>query len=243
MNTKLIRQEKVFSTTEDEKRCGLNLLANEQKLVQMVEEGALSEVKKYLTENREDYVYLYQRISLSKCKYYFCITAGQMARSAERAGVEEWDTIERLGSYLIQVEELEEKKKVYELLCTMVEDFCIQAQNRILTEKPGSFFRRCLEYVQIHIYEGITVQALIDYAKVSRSTLNRWFRQYTGMTPSAYIQAYKITRASDLLRHSSLSISEISQLLDFSDQPHFQNCFKRATGMTPWQYRNQNVDL
>ena len=36
---------------------------------------------------------------------------------------------------------------------------------------------------------------------------------------------------------------EISQLLDFSDQPHFQNCFKRATGMTPWQYRNQNVDL
>ena len=161
MNTKLIRQEKVFSTTEDEKRCGLNLLANEQKLVQMVEEGALSEVKKYLTENREDYVYLYQRISLSKCKYYFCITAGQMARSAERAGVEEWDTIERLGSYLIQVEELEEKKKVYELLCTMVEDFCIQAQNRILTEKPGYFFRRCLEYVQIHIYEGITVQALI----------------------------------------------------------------------------------
>ncbi|MGN0712697.1 MAG: helix-turn-helix transcriptional regulator [Anaerovoracaceae bacterium] len=243
MREKLIRQEKVFATTEEERRCGLNLLANEQKLVQMVEEGALSEVKKYLAENREDYVYLYQRISLSKCKYYFCITAGQMARSAERAGVEDWDAIERLGNYLSQVEGMQEKKSVYALLCDMVEDFCIQSQNRILTEKPGHYFRQCLEYVQIHIYEGITVQDVADYAQVSRSTLTRWFQQHIGMTPSAYIQAYRITRAEDLLRHSSLSISEISQLLGFADQPHFQNCFRKTAGMTPWQYRHQNRDL
>lgn len=57
----------------------------------------------------------------------------------------------------------------------------------------------------------------------------------------AYIREQKIDEAKRLLRQNEKSILQISELLCFSSQAHFQNVFKKEVGKTPLQYRNENL--
>ena len=60
------------------------------------------------------------------------------------------------------------------------------------------------------------------------------------MTIGRYIQKEKIARAKNLLVYSDRSILEISEYLCFNSQSHFGKVFKKETGMTPRQYRQEN---
>ena len=59
------------------------------------------------------------------------------------------------------------------------------------------------------------------------------------MNLSSYIQEQQIARAKDYLKNSDKSILEIATYLGFSSQGYFQNVFKKHTGMTPKQFREQ----
>ena len=74
---------------------------------------------------------------------------------------------------------------------------------------------------------------------MSRRYLSTKFKKETGMTLSQYIQEQKIGKAKSLLKSTDRSILEIATYLGFSSQGYFQNVFKKLTGMTPKDYRNQ----
>ena len=57
-----------------------------------------------------------------------------------------------------------------------------------------------------------------------------------------YLRRVKISFATDYLKHSSLSISEISSLLGFSSVSHLNHIFKEATGKTPLQFRKDYLE-
>ena len=47
----------------------------------------------------------------------------------------------------------------------------------------------------------------------------------------------KVEKAKILLMNPDMKVSEIADLLDFSDESHFSKVFKRLTGISPKQYR------
>ena len=47
----------------------------------------------------------------------------------------------------------------------------------------------------------------------------------------------KVEKAKILLMNPDMKVSEIADLLDFSDEIHFSKVFKRLTGISPKQYR------
>lgn len=55
---------------------------------------------------------------------------------------------------------------------------------------------------------------------------------------SSWIEEALITRAKVLLRHDEMTVNEISDRLGFSEPSNMTRYFKRATGMTPLEYRN-----
>ena len=99
--------------------------------------------------------------------------------------------------------------------------------------------RRAKEYVHKHFHEKITVEEIARKLKISVPYLTRVFKETEQMTLKQYIQKERIKRAKSMLRYSEDSIQSISQYLGFSSQSHFTELFKRTTGMTPLNYRNQ----
>ena len=65
---------------------------------------------------------------------------------------------------------------------------------------------------------------------VSERYLTRCFGQETGLAPVAYLNRYRVQRASEMLQHGQLSVIEIALACGFSDSSYFGRVFQRKTG-------------
>jgi AraC-like DNA-binding protein len=81
------------------------------------------------------------------------------------------------------------------------------------------------------------VAELAREAGYSPDHFARVFKQIIGVSPQAYVIRARIDRAKQLLAESSLSISQIADVLGYEDLFFFSRQFKSKTGSTPRQYR------
>ena len=81
-----------------------------------------------------------------------------------------------------------------------------------------------------------TVDTLAYALRVSRTSLYNKIKGLTGNTPSDLIRIYRINKAKTLLRSHHHTVTEVAEMVGFSDQKYFREIFKKATGMTPSEY-------
>lgn len=70
--------------------------------------------------------------------------------------------------------------------------------------------------------------------------LHRTFKRLTGVTPIEYIQETRIRNARNYLSQSNKTIGEIALLVGLPNIPYFITLFKKKTGLTPTEYRQQH---
>ncbi|GGH14396.1 hypothetical protein GCM10011418_15310 [Sphingobacterium alkalisoli] len=63
------------------------------------------------------------------------------------------------------------------------------------------------------------------------------FSEVKGITIEHYIISHKIERAKELLLYNELTLTEIADLLHYSNVAHLSNQFKKITGLTPSFFR------
>ena len=85
------------------------------------------------------------------------------------------------------------------------------------------------------------LEELVAISHMSRSNLMRIFRKATGQTPIEYLLRLRIQKSMELLRTSSLSITEIAMEVGFNDSNYFSRQFRRALGRTPRAFRQNNT--
>ena len=68
---------------------------------------------------------------------------------------------------------------------------------------------------------------------MSRANLHRRMKAAAGMTPTDFIRGQRLERAAWLLRNTSHSVNEISDLVGFSYASYFTKCFKEKYGVLP----------
>lgn len=73
--------------------------------------------------------------------------------------------------------------------------------------------------------------------EITPKHLSRTIKQHTGMSAVEWINRHIILEAKVMLRSSNLNIQQISDELNFPSQSFFGRFFKKATGMTPKEYR------
>ena len=97
--------------------------------------------------------------------------------------------------------------------------------------------RRVLDYVDQHIEQEITIADLAGVAHLSVFHFARMFTAAVGLAPYRYVSRRRLERAMALLATGRLPLSEIAHRSCFSSQASFNRAFRRATGMTPGEYR------
>lgn len=100
--------------------------------------------------------------------------------------------------------------------------------------------RRAVAYIHTHYAEPITRDEIAAAIGISPDYLSDCFRQEMGITPSTYLRRYRIRQACELLRNTTLSITQIAQNVGFADSSHFTHTFQREMGMTPKAYRRKH---
>lgn len=85
------------------------------------------------------------------------------------------------------------------------------------------------------------VSELAAVLGISRETLSRDFAGEYGMPLSAYLKQRQIENAKRLLTDTDLSTTQIAYLCGFGTRRTFYRAFRRATSITPDEYRRMNV--
>jgi transcriptional regulator GlxA family with amidase domain len=92
-------------------------------------------------------------------------------------------------------------------------------------------------YLQENFQDDISTPCLADRAGLGARTFVRRFKAATGRLPSAYMQALRIEAAKGMLERDGKPVQSISAAVGYDDVAFFRRLFKRATGMTPAEYR------
>lgn len=98
----------------------------------------------------------------------------------------------------------------------------------------------CLQYMETHYAEGITVADIAQFAGMHRSHLSSRFKHSFGMSPREYLIKLKMERAGEMLRSRTLSVTDISLSLGYTDLYTFSRAFSTYYGMSPSNYRSRN---
>jgi AraC-like DNA-binding protein len=85
----------------------------------------------------------------------------------------------------------------------------------------------------------VPLEKLASVAKLSLPRFKARFKQETGFTPHNYIMLQKIEEAKNAVTGSKRSVTEIGTDLGFASSQYFATVFKRYTGKTPKEFRQQ----
>ena len=88
------------------------------------------------------------------------------------------------------------------------------------------------------ISKHISMREISEKLNVSETSLKNYFSAMFVMTVSDYMRSIRLKKASDLLKNSGLSISDIASSCGYSNQGRFAKVFKEYYGMLPLEYRH-----
>jgi AraC-like DNA-binding protein len=92
---------------------------------------------------------------------------------------------------------------------------------------------RVCDFIESHISEKISLDALSTLAGLSPHHFARAFQQSLGIPPHRYMLRRRLEHVEKMLRDTQLPLSHIALALGFSDQSHLNRHFRRLTGMSP----------
>lgn len=97
---------------------------------------------------------------------------------------------------------------------------------------------QAVQYIKSNFDKNITVVELAQMTGYSVSHFRRLFVKNYGMPPQEYIFQYKVQKAKALLvGEPEKSVEEIAELLGMYNAAHFCKMFKKKTGYSPGEYR------
>ena len=98
--------------------------------------------------------------------------------------------------------------------------------------------RKVEDYVREQLAEEISTEMLAELVELSLFHLSRVFKQATGISPLQFVTRDRITRAQQLIRQTSRSLTEIALEVGYTSRSHFAKVFRRMSGATPSEFRS-----
>lgn len=101
----------------------------------------------------------------------------------------------------------------------------------------NTIVQRFMELVQEHYTQQRLISFYADKLCITPKYLSKLVKENTGLAASDWIERHVILEARAMLQSSEMTIQQIASALNFPNQSFFGKYFKRATGLSPKQYR------
>ncbi len=107
----------------------------------------------------------------------------------------------------------------------------------LITPENDKIFVAAKGYIEAHLHEDISAEALCKALQIGRTKLYEIFKNELKMGVSKYILRRRMHRAKKLIKTTELPISEIAQSVGFTDYNYFSRVYKKTYGRSPKSYR------
>lgn len=98
-----------------------------------------------------------------------------------------------------------------------------------------------LLYINEHFREEVNLEKYAEIAHLSLGRFSHLFTKKAGISPYKYVLSLRIEEAKELLKYSSMSVSEVAASIGIEESSYFSRIFRKCTGYSPTEYRNQKT--
>lgn len=123
-------------------------------------------------------------------------------------------------------------------------DYLMRSAAPIQTPKRSRlrdfYIREACSFVEQNFQNDISVEDIAKTCGLNRSYFGKIFRDAVGKSPQEFLLNYRMVKATELLRLTTLSIADIGNAVGYPNALHFSRAFKNIYGVSPRTWRNQN---
>lgn len=130
---------------------------------------------------------------------------------------------------------LMKKSEVLRLLAVFLEQTEIRGTH--LRASSLTMMNRIADYIDTHVDQMLTVEALAQKANLHPSYFCQLFKKTLGMSPVRYINHVRMEKAKKMLSQTDLLVGQIAERTGFLNVYYFSTSFKKQMDMTPSNYR------
>lgn len=170
-------------------------------------------------------------------KYKFVCAMFFSCRAAIEGGVPEDYAFSLSDSFCKQMDGMTQVKEIEKLLRKCMLYFCENVSSRVEKKSYSAYTGAAIDYINRHLLEPLSVETISEQIGLNRKSLTQYFMADLDMTIPAYITEKRLTEAAYLLKNTGMSLSAISEVLQFSSQSHFTKRFREKYSVTPHDYR------
>ena len=87
--------------------------------------------------------------------------------------------------------------------------------------------------------QELSVEEMADRYQLSVNHFNKIFKDFNGMPFREYLINVRVEKAKEYLGNPQMNIREVGTLVGYINPNYFSRIFKKKTGFTPIEYRNQ----
>ncbi|CAM3799864.1 MULTISPECIES: response regulator [Paenibacillus] len=117
----------------------------------------------------------------------------------------------------------------------------LKQRQRLSNKGYSQLTRSIMEYIEEHYAESLSLKLFGELLHVSPNYVSRLFKQEVGQGLFDYINELRIEKAKRLLRDYRYKIYDVAEMVGFHNQAHFAIVFQKYTGLSPKQYRKEEV--
>ena len=138
--------------------------------------------------------------------------------------------------------ELDLLSSFYRILALLCRNMPAQQHSAVHPARQRALRRikAMVSYMEENLADGVQLAAVAAAADVSISTCSHLFRRYLHRTPMEYLSSLRLDRGCRWLLETDMPMTDIASELGFSSPSYFAECFRKAYGCPPSEYRRRH---
>ncbi|MBR5613673.1 MAG: AraC family transcriptional regulator [Clostridia bacterium] len=107
--------------------------------------------------------------------------------------------------------------------------------------KTQQYVELAKKYIKCNFHRNISINDIANHIGISANYLTNLFLNNGEKSPKNYLTELRIYTACNMLKNTDMLIKEIAVSVGYNDPLQFSTFFKNHIGLSPLQYRNQNI--
>ena len=146
-----------------------------------------------------------------------------------------------LDGLLSKLHTLETLNEMIEALKQEFRQWMLESNKTLTREDGRSVIDKVIRYIDSNYHKDLSIEEVSELADLSISHFCTMFKQISGYTFLEYVTYCRMEKAKYMLQNSNVKVYQIAPLVGYQDSRYFTQVFKRATGKTPTEYREQSI--
>ncbi len=214
----------------------------EQNVMNLIRKGDYMSLSELIKDSSALKVGTMSDNQLRQLKDTFIVTSTLVSRAAIHGGMSPDDAFTLSSSYIQNCESSNDYYEIINLRHLMIMDFAKHVNQLHEGSHTSQLVSDVSNYINHHISEAITVEAMSKEFFMSRSYLSKRFKAESNITLTDFILSKKIEEAKYLLHYTNKSLTAISVYLGFSSPGHFSRVFRKYAFISPNEYRKKYIN-